>query len=92
MKVTRHLDIPALYNQGMQQAKAAILASGLLVEKTLTLTFTTKQPKVSPYDARMVNGLVSHLWMVIVSYPDPHRSCGWRCNPSAAVMWIWVRD
>ena len=39
MKVTRHMDIPALYNQGMQQAKAAILASGLLVENSPDLDF-----------------------------------------------------
>ena len=39
MKVTRHMDIPALYNQGMQQAKTAILASGLLVENSPDLDF-----------------------------------------------------
>ncbi|KAL5503392.1 hypothetical protein EMCRGX_G010332 [Ephydatia muelleri] len=30
MKVTKHLDIPALHNQGIEQAKAVIVASGLL--------------------------------------------------------------
>ena len=39
MKVNRFMNIPALYNQGMLQAKAAILASGLVNESSPDLDF-----------------------------------------------------
>ena len=39
MKVTKHLDIPALYNQGMEQAKAVIFAYGLLDASSPDLDF-----------------------------------------------------
>ena len=39
MKVTKHLDIPALYTQGMEQAKAVIFACGLLDASSPDLDF-----------------------------------------------------